>query len=220
MKQGTPEWYAARLGWFTSSEIYKLLGKGRSGEPFTKEGMKYIYQVAAERLLSDKFRSGEGLEMYLERINILSRAMLWGKDMESYARDEYTNSTGNEVKEIGFIRSSLFGDSPDGVILSDENGEKGTIEIKCPNPSTHMMYCNIQSGKDLKIQYEHHYTQCQGHIIANLSKWCDFISFDPMSIKKIHIIRTYPDKEFQDMMLERLKLAEGLVQEINNDITT
>lgn len=217
MKQGSPEWHAARLGWFTSSNIYKLMQTGRKVEPFSKTAMTYIYQVAAERTISDKFRSGDGLEMYLERMNITSRAMRWGNDMESLAREEYTNVTGNEVQEIGLIRSSLFSDSPDGVIPYNENNEKGTLEIKCPDPSTHKLYSSFDCAGDLYEVKPEYYIQCQCHIMANFAAWCDFISFDPMQICKIHIVRVYPDYEMQNKILDRLELANEMVEEINTN---
>lgn len=219
MIQRTPEWHAARLGWFTSSCMHILLESGRSkSELFSRTAMNYIYEVAAERALSDEFKEGSGLEMYIERMERTSKPMRWGEDFEDMAREAYTNKTGYEVKQIGFIRSSYFGDSPDGIVQSDEEGKKGAIEIKCPNGSNHRKYCCIGSQEELKEKYKDHYTQCQGHIRANFAAWCDFISFDPMQIKKIHIVRVYPDKEFLDLLEERLILANELVEEINKDL--
>lgn len=218
MKQRTNEWYQARLGWFTSSNIYKLLSTGRKkDEVFSETAMKYIYQVAAERTLSEKFKSGQGFEMYLERMNSTSNTMRWGNDIESVAREEYTNETGNQVIEIGFIRSSLFGDSPDGIVSCDENGQKGVIEIKCPTPAIHKIYTCISKPEELKKLKPEYYIQCQCHIMANYASWCDFISYDPMQFKAIHIIRIKPDKEMQIKIIERLDLAEKEVKRINNN---
>ncbi|MDR1556223.1 MAG: YqaJ viral recombinase family protein [Tannerellaceae bacterium] len=219
MKQNTPEWHLARLGKFTSSRLGDLLTAGRGkGEMFGQTAMTYINQVAAERKISRAFLSGEGLDLLIERMDISSKSMRWGTDMEPFARDCYEETTGLKVSEAGFIEyNNYFGDSPDGIVYDSVHG-KGTLEIKCPSMATHLLYCGIKTGEDLLRIEKGYYAQCQGHIIANNAVWCDFVSYDPMQEETIHIVRIYPDEEMIQTILTRLEAAERIIRDINSNM--
>jgi hypothetical protein len=219
MKQGSPEWHLARLGKFTSSRLSDLLTSGKKkDETFGQTAMSYIYEVAAERNISWLYRSGERLELLIDRMDIATKSMRWGIDMEPIAREYYMNETGYQVEETGFIEyNEYFGDSPDGIIADSEEG-RGTLEIKCPSMATHLVYCGFKSGEDLLRAKKEYYVQCQGHIIANKARWCDFVSFDPMQIKKINIVRIYPDYEVVQTIIDRLDQAERIIKTINDGI--
>jgi len=50
-EQRSPEWYAARLGVFTSSEIYRLMTKPKlKGEVLSDGAKTYILEKVAESL--------------------------------------------------------------------------------------------------------------------------------------------------------------------------
>lgn len=216
MKQRTPEWHAARLGLFTSSKLGVLMSTGRR-EKFGKTAMSYIYQVAAERAIIQPFKEGEGLSEYLERVDIGGKQVRWGNDMEALARKEYENKTGIYVIEIGFMtHMGCFGDSPDGIAI--DGLKRIALEIKCPTPAVHRMNCQMKTGDDLKKLHFDYYLQCQGHIMANMTCRCDFISFDPMQQKSMHIIEVYPDKELIEQIRERVKEADEIVKQINSDL--
>ena len=52
-EQRTYDWHRARLGNWTGSEIYKLMGKGRSkSEKFSETAKSYIIKVLSERMLN------------------------------------------------------------------------------------------------------------------------------------------------------------------------
>jgi hypothetical protein len=219
MIQGTPEWHLARLGKFTSSRLSDLLVSGRKKEElFGQTAISYIYEVAAERAFTDTYRKGEGLKELIDRLDKTSKDMRWGNECESWARNYYGNEMGLEVKEVGFIDyNEYFGDSPDGIIPDSEYG-CGALEIKCPSPATHRRYCQIKSQEDLLTEKKEYYIQCQGHIIANNVDWCDFVSFDPMQAKKIHIVRISPDKEMIQTIFQRMEEANRLIEIINSDL--
>jgi hypothetical protein len=218
MKQGTPEWHLARLGKFTSSRLSDLLVSGKKkDEMFGQTAMSYIYEVAAERNISQYYRTG-GINDLIDRMELTSKAINWGKDMESWARELYEAETGFNVEEAGFIEySECFGDSPDGIV-SDSKSGKGTIEIKCPSPAVHLRYCMIRNQEDLLQTKKEYYVQCQGHIIANRAAWCDFVSFDPMQVKRIHIVRVLPDEEMIQTILSRVNEANRMVESINSNL--
>jgi hypothetical protein len=70
--QGSPEWFEQRLGHVTASKMSDVLAKGKSGEAVTRA--KYRMQIIAERVtgqVADSFSSA---------------AMLWGTEVEPYAR--------------------------------------------------------------------------------------------------------------------------------------
>ena len=71
--QRSKEWFEKRLGKFTASEIYKLMGK----TGFGKTGETYIYEKVCEQL------TGE----LQEEIN--TKATTWGEETEPYAVDFY-----------------------------------------------------------------------------------------------------------------------------------
>jgi hypothetical protein len=219
MKQGTPEWHLARLGKFTSSRLSDLLVSGRKKEEmFGQTAMSYIYEVAAERNISQAYRKGEGLEALIDRMNVTSKSMKWGTEMESWAREVYEDETGLNVEEPGFIEyNDYFGDSPDGIVRDSESST-GTIEIKCPSPAAHLTYCRIKNQEGLIQTKKEYYIQCQGHIIANRTAWCDFVSFDPMQVKRIHIVRVLPDGEMIKTILSRIYEANLIIESINSEI--
>jgi putative phage-type endonuclease len=155
-EQRSPEWYAARLGRATASRFYDILARTRSGYASTR--MNYRAELVIERL------TGQSVETYQ------NAAMVWGTDTEPLARTTYMLTTGNFATECGFFAHNEIaaGASPDGLIEDD-----GTIEIKSPNPATHLETLHLGS---IPARYV---PQVQGQLWITGRKWCDFISFDP-----------------------------------------
>ena len=86
-EQRTADWHRARLGHFTGSQIVKLMGTGRKKDDvFSATAISYIFQVASERLLSEKVvEDDEMFWLYLEQVSHTNRAMQWGIDNENEA---------------------------------------------------------------------------------------------------------------------------------------
>lgn len=122
--QGSSEWLYARLGIPTASELDELISpewKTRSGQgPET-----YLYQKLTEKVLG------------FPQNDASSWAMEQGSLLENEALPLYEGVYDVEVKRVGFVKTDdgLFGCSPDGLI-GDDNG----IEVKCPQPKTHLKY--------------------------------------------------------------------------------
>jgi len=150
-KQGTDEWWEAKLGRVSASNFSKVLNK--------KTGRKaYMLKVAAERL------SGVREETYT------NQNMENGKILEASAREYYEKKKQCKVDHVGFvIKDEWVGVSPDGLV-----GVDGDLEIKCPLPSTHIKY--IISGC-LPAVYV---PQVQGQLWVTERKWCDFVSYCPL----------------------------------------
>jgi putative phage-type endonuclease len=157
MEQGSPEWFAARLGKVTASRISDVMATGKNGEASTR--LAYKVQLAAERL------SGIQAESYS------NSAMQWGTETEPHARVMYEASSGVIVTEVGMVIHPAIeqaGASPDGLV-----GDNGLVEIKCPNTSTHLdtLYRDAVPSKYMN--------QMQWQMACTGRAWCDFVSFDP-----------------------------------------
>jgi putative phage-type endonuclease len=157
IEQGTPEWFAQRLGKVTASRVADIIAKTKTGVAASRGN--YLAQLVAERLTgqaADSFKSG---------------AMQHGTETEPMARMAYETETGQMVTEVAMIQHpkiEMAGASPDGLV-----GEDGLVEIKCPNTSTHiatLMADKAPSGYMAQMQWQ---MACTGRA------WVDFVSFDP-----------------------------------------
>ena len=158
-KQGTSDWFTARLGVASGSHCADILGTLKKGGENAARA-NYRAKIVAERL------SG-----MLDVDGFVSPAMMWGTDVEPLARAAYEIKTGNEVDTIGFaLHDSIenMGGSPDGLV-----GEDGIIEIKCGNTNTHLKW------RDAGIVPPEHEPQISFYLALTGRKWADFISYDP-----------------------------------------
>jgi putative phage-type endonuclease len=180
-EQGTPEWFAERLGKVTASRICDILAKGKGGAESAARA-NYRAQLVAERL------TGNPSDSYT------STSMQWGTDTEPFARMAYEANTGNLVREAGFVPHPTIKDagaSPDGLIDDD-----GLLEIKCPNTATHIDY--FLSG-GIPDKYK---PQMGWQCLCTGRAWCEFVSFDPRFPEKyqLHVARFEPQKEYLEML--------------------
>lgn len=206
-------WYRARLGNITGSRVGELMKKGKKSE-FSDTAMSYIYQVAAERSLSDNIVNDDfELETYIQATTFETRAMKFGTEMEEVAREFYCKTTGAKVREVGSCSHfdiPHFASSPDGI--TEDNV---SLEIKCPNQSTFMEYYHrIFDAASLLIVNPEYYYQCMAHMMCTGTERTDFIVFSPFQKNPIHIVPVYPDELIFRNMEERIKLANQLIDEI------
>ena len=119
VQQRSIEWHEQRLGKFTASEIYKLMGTKGLGET----GKSYAFDKAVETVF------GEVEE------NFISYDMQNGIDTEPIAFKKFSELKSLqfvEVSDCGFFNiGDHAGASPDGLVGSD-----GILEIKCPKANT------------------------------------------------------------------------------------
>jgi putative phage-type endonuclease len=164
--QGTPEWYAQRLGKLTASRIADALAKTKSGWGASRAN--YMAQLVAERL------TGQQQESFT------NAAMQWGTDTEPHARAAYEYHTDNTVELVGFVDHPIIemaGASPDGMVSTD-----GLVEIKCPNTATHI---ETLLGRSAPSKY---LLQMQWQMACTGRKWCDFVSFDPRMPENMRLL--------------------------------
>ncbi|CAB4132290.1 phage_rel_nuc, putative phage-type endonuclease [uncultured Caudovirales phage] len=157
MEQGTPEWFEARLGKVTASRIVDVVARTKTGYSASREN--YMAQLVVERI------TGKIEQSYT------NAAMAWGTEHEPMARAEYEIQRGVMVNEIGFVPHPTIanaGASPDGLI-----GDKGLIEIKCPNTATHI---DTLLTRQIPLKYLY---QMFWQMTCTGREWCDFASYDP-----------------------------------------
>lgn len=171
LDQGSPEWFAVRLGIPTASCFDKLI------TPTGKESTQreaYENQLVAEILTGKPVNDFEGNE-WTQR----------GNELESDAAAFYALQRDIEPVKVGFITNDagVFGCSPDRLI-----GDDGLLEIKCPAPHTHVKYM-LDRSIDRK-----YYPQLQGQLLVTGRKWVDIISYHP-EMQPV-IIRVERDETF------------------------
>lgn len=173
--QGTPEWFAQRLGRVTASRISDVMAKTKTG--YSASRADYMAQLVAERM------SGVVAESYT------NDAMRRGTELEPDARAAYEAKTGVLVDEVAMIPHptiAMSGASPDGLA-----GDSGLVEIKCPNTATHISYLLSQ-----KVPQKYVY-QMQWQMACTERDWCDFVSYDPRIGEKLQlwVTRVHRDPE-------------------------
>lgn len=223
MEQRTLEWYRARLGRITGSQVENIMKSGRAkDEIFGATAKTYLYGLAGERSLNPMIIGDDALfEEYLDTVDVTSKAMRWGTENEPAARELYASlhaSEGYKIAEVGSIPygplEDVFASSPDGVV-ADEDGEAvGCIEIKCPSVSKYAVYrFQVTDNATLKAVEPKYYWQCQSHMLVTETQWCDFVVYSPWFVEPIHEVRIYRDEADIATLKERIKLAENFIRE-------
>ena len=233
MEQRSREWFLARKGKMSASEIYLLLNNHK--EPMTDEELA-VFKAAnpKSRVTTKEVPFSDGTFTWLNRKvaeyympdeaflednelkQVNNKAVQHGELWESEARDRYALEMGYEVEEVGFIPLEGFeqfaGGSPDGVIVDED----GIIEIKCPwNPEVHQDYLLFEKPEDLKEYNLQYYCQCQMNMIVTGKTFCDFISFDPRTSKskQLKVLRIPKDEDMCSLLMERIALAKAYYRE-------
>ncbi|MFR9573729.1 MAG: lambda exonuclease family protein [Rikenellaceae bacterium] len=218
--QHSSEWYRKRLGKITGSRVGDLMKSPRSkSEVFTDTAKAYIYQLAAEREMNSSIVDNDELfAIYLNQVEVSTKAMRWGNEQEEDARELYASTTGNHIDEAGLCAYSEmpnFGSSPDGCVV-DHNGELiGCIEIKCPNQNTYVKYgTEVKDGESLKRVKPEYYWQCQSHMLVLGVEWCDLVVYCAWQTKPLRVCRINANAEDQELIRERVEMADSEIERI------
>ncbi|WP_375666508.1 lambda exonuclease family protein [Bartonella sp. TT121SHDZB] len=199
MEQRTAEWFQARLGKVTASNIYNILNKTTKGLP-TSKYEDYKIKLITERLTRET-------SPYYE-----TEDMRWGIEHEDDALREYGFIYDANITKCGFIQHptiEMAGASPDGLI-----GEDGLIEVKCPRSVTHMRFW---IGDEIKPEY---HAQMQFQMACTERKWCDFVSYDPRFTGEFFHLRMKVKRVLRDdQQIEQINQAvETFLAEIEREI--
>ena len=162
--QGSPAWHLLRAGRVTASALDALISptwEVRTG----KMPQTYLCELLAEHILGKPLEDGQ------------SWAMGQGQILEDEARAWLEFTEGVKVTPMGYCSTDDMkcGCSPDGLI-----GEDGGLELKCPQPQTHVKY--LLAGT-LPPEYA---AQVHGSLYVTGRKWWRFMSycrgFPPLSV--------------------------------------
>lgn len=218
-EQRTMDWYRARLGRFTGSQVGKLLVKGRDKVSIGKTAYAYIYQVMAERQMSAEVLKDDSMfglfAQYLEEMDNTTKAMRIGIEREAEARALYSLIKDVYVEEVGSIEHEYlhtFSSSPDGVIRDNTGAIIGCCEFKCQQPSTFIQYqLNVHDNASLKEMNLDYYCQCQSHMMVTNAQWCDFAVYCKWQAVPMHITRIERDEATIDEIVTAVCQADELI---------
>lgn len=198
--QGSPEWFAQRVGKLTASRMADVLATTKSGPSASRKN--YLAQLVAERM------TGQPAESFS------NAAMAWGTEHEPLARAEYEILTDYSVEQVSFVDHpdiEWCGASPDGLVL-----DGGLVEIKCPNTATHIEY--LLAGKP-PAKYQ---PQMLLQLACTGRGWCDFVSYDPRMPEehRLFVVRFEPKRDeilaVEQAAIEFLYEVEQTIKKLNN----
>lgn len=155
--QGSDEWFAARCGLLTASEMKLII---------TPATLKYAQNDKERSHLSELL--AQRINQYVEP-HYISDDMLRGQDDEVRAKIAY-NENYAPVQDCGFITNDKWGFtlgySPDGLI-----GDEGLIECKSRRQKFQVETIIADTMPD---DYR---IQVQTGLMISERKWCDFVTY-------------------------------------------
>ena len=185
-EQNSPEWFAARLGKITASNMDKIITP--TGQQ-SKQTEKYITQLIAEIITGESAEKFKG-NQHTER----------GHELEQEAADYYAMVKRVELQPIGFCLTDdeMIGASPDRLV-----GDDGMLEIKTCIPSIMIEYYEKKDPKSALEQDYKPQTQTGLYIVGR--KWIDTMLYCPR-MKPI-IVRSLHNGNFIMDMVRYTKAA-------------
>jgi len=165
MEQRSEEWFNARLGLITGSQVSKVLLK-----PGSKTRDTYMNQLLTERIYQiPPDNSWAEHNVHVAR----------GVALEPLAIAEYTKVTGNAVMGWGMERHALYaiGYSPDGLVGTD-----GMIEVKCP----------IRFSGGVPDKY---LPQMRLGMYVMKRKWCDYVEYVDSQARIVRVHLNLPEQQ-------------------------
>lgn len=194
----------SRLGIFTASSIYKLMGKGKNkGQYFSDTAMTYIDEKIAEIITGEK------------AVQARSASMDWGnnyeKDASLWLQKTHPHTYLGKENFKFYPYGKYAGGSPDG-----EN-ETTIFEYKCPFVSAnHVKWLRNKNQEWLKAVHMDYYVQIQFNMVCAKKNQGVIQSYDPRTVDHKHrgaIIEVEPDIELIEELKERIDKAALIITE-------
>lgn len=189
--QGSDEWFQARRGLLTASEM-KLIITPTLAIAKNDKTRAHVYELAAQRVTN-----------YTEP-SYIGDDMMRGWEDEGKAKAKYAEHYA-PITDVGFITNDewgfTIGYSPDGLV-----GDDGLVECKSRRQKFQMETIVNNFVPD------EHKIQLQTGLLVTGRKWIDYISYCggmPMCV-----IRVYPDDEVQTAIIEAATSFEIKVAEV------
>jgi len=201
-EQRSEGWHNARLGMFTSSEIYKLMTKPKlKGEVLSEGAKTYILEKVAESLTGIR-----------EEVPT-TKAMQWGIDNEPLAKRHLARLNNWTIEETSFIKieSLNWGGSGDGWVRE----LNGALEVKCLNTVNHLK--EIRDSEDLKANLPMRFWQVLSDAYLRECDVAVLAWFDPRINSSLGLFTKQFKIEESDIneLKEKLKYAND---EFNNQL--
>lgn len=189
MVQGSEEWFAARCGILTASEMKLILTPTLKAASNDKE-RGHLYELLAQRITK-----------YVEP-RYVGDDMLRGKEDEILAIALYAK-TYSPVETVGFVTNDKWGFtlgySPDAMVSGD-----GLVECKSRNQKLQVRTI-VEHVPDDSIDPDF-MIQVQTGLLVTERDWCDLVSYCgglPMAT-----VRVYPDERIQTAIVEAAEAFE------------
>lgn len=161
VEQGSPEWFALRLGIPTATDFSDIVTAA-------KGDLAAAHDKLINRLIDELARP------QMQELFAGNRHTERGKELEPDARNLYRLLGKGELRQVGFITrdDGRAGCSPDSLV-DCHTDSPGGLEIKCPDGHTHVGY--LRAGT-LPNDYRQ---QVHGSMVISGRKWWDFMSYCP-----------------------------------------
>lgn len=177
-----------RWGHFTSSEIWKLMTKDKSGKDFGKAALTYINHVKWELKLGRSIT-----------VEASSKATIWGQYAEAFVHKKL----GLEYKlcsteRIVHPEISLWSGAPD-CITND-----AVCDIKCPELITFCGLLDAFENDNLKKEYPEYYWQLISNAILTGKDFAELIPYVPYNTD-LGVMRMLIEEYDGDIDLDQLK---------------
>ncbi len=195
MLQRSEDWFEARKGRFTASDIHKLLGVRGLGQT----GESYIFEKAVEEVFGLEDKEDEFVSKDIQR----------GVTLEPLAFRKF-----KELKEFDFLdvqETTFFpygshaGASPDGLV-----GNNAILEIKCPRPTK---FFNLVA-KGIEAIDKEYIAQMQMQMLCTNSNKAYFFNYIIFNGKEMwHEIEVERDEKMIDLIKERIEQAIKIKQD-------
>lgn len=180
------DWYQSRLGKFTSSEIFNLIGEGN---------INYIRRKVGEELTS---KSSKG--------DVDTESTRWGSFYEAEAITKFGILNKLDfliVQQLITEPTSRFGCTPDGLIIKRESVDGleydvETVEVKCPPTfDNYIKLFECENAQDLKHTSRQYY-------------WQVLDQMDNCGCLVGHFVVYHPDFKSGNMKTFRIEAMQGV----------
>ena len=190
-----PEWMEVRSGKITGSVAKKLV------TPTGKPSVQYKQEIG--RIIAEA--QGWQFPEFINPTYWMER----GISMEEEARNWFQVQTGLKVIECGFIEhdSELAGFSPDGYVMDGDI--LIPVELKCPKPSTHIMWY-LEGGLP-----KEHIGQCHFGLAVTDAPYMYFQSYCPNAAP---VLEKVERTEYTDTMKTAIQTFIGELSEAQERI--
>ena len=210
MQQRSKEWFEARRGRFTASEIHRILGK---------EGLKGTIGAIDSMGFEKAVESCFGID---EAESFLSADMQRGVDLEPVAFElfkERKELDFLDVEECGFYKiGENAGASPDGLIKT--NGViTSVLEIKCPK---HLKFFKLVANGASEIDFKY-IAQMNMQMLATNTGECSFFNYLLFNNEEYsHEILVKKDDDLCELIKSRVseasKVRDKYIEQLTSNV--